>query len=219
LKVHLKALFETIINELPEECLQIKEHWDKFNLDELFALVICKDNDKIIRDLGISSILDKVLDEVPDEVIYVVKHLVTSNEYLNIDGIKKLMKVAHPYLKKKISTDSKNPIDLKKMTITIPNIKSKLKFPEETKEMYQNFKLHKEHDDKTIFLKKSEKLEEKYIFQIIPDGIIIGIPQLYELLLKVTYYDKTAMSDLLELFSPILRDIRGAQVLLDISRL
>jgi hypothetical protein len=215
LYVHLKALFETIINELPEECLQIKEYWDKLNLDELFALVICKDNHWIMLYLDISSILD----EVPNEGIGVLKDVVTKNDNLNIDGIAKLMKVAHPYLKKKISTDSKNHIDLENMTnptITIPNIKSKLKFTEETKEMYQNFKLHKGHDDKIISL---ERLKKLYKFKIHPDKIIIHIPQLYELLLKVTYYDEKAMLDLLELLKPIFTEITGAQKLLDISRL
>jgi hypothetical protein len=216
LNIHLKALFESIINELPTECHQIKTYWDEFNLDELFASVICKDNDQIMKHLDITSILDGL---APREVIGVLKDLVTNNKNINIDGIKMLIKVAHPYLKKKISTNLKNSINLQEMTITIRNIKFKQKVPEEVEYLYRKYKLGRWNDDQIIPYKRGYELYGNYGFQITPDGIIIGMPQLYELLLKVTYYDERAMSDLLRLLLPIFRDIRGAQEILNISRI
>jgi hypothetical protein len=216
LNIHLKALFETIINELPKECHQIKTYWDEFNLDELFASVICKDNDDIMKHLDITSILDGL---APREVIGVLKDLVTNNKNVNIDGIKMLIKVAHPYLKKKISTNLKNSIDLNEMTITIRNIRLKQKIPKEVEYLYQKYNLGRWNDNQIIPYKRGVELFSNYGFGIAPYEIIIGMPQLYELLLKVTYYDERAMSDLLRLLLPIFRDIRGAQEILNISRI
>ena len=194
LNIHLKALFETIINELPKECRQIKTYWDEFHLDELFASAICRDNEEIMEHLDISSILDGF---APSEVIGVLKDLVTNNKNVNIDGIKKLIEVAHPYLKKKITRNVIDYLDFKEMTITIRNIKFRQKVPKEVEEMYQRFNLQRWNDDKIIPTKRLEELAEHYKFQVLPDRIIIGMPQLYELLLKVTYYDERAMSNLL----------------------
>ena len=216
LNIHLKALFETIINELPKECRQIKTYWDEFHLDELFASAICRDNEEIMEHLDISSILDGF---APSEVIGVLKDLVTNNKNVNIDGIKKLIEVAHPYLKKKITRNVIDYLDFKEMTITIRNIKFRQKVPKEVEEMYQRFNLQRWNDDKIIPTKRLEELAEHYKFQVLPDRIIIGMPQLYELMLKVTYYDEKAMSDLLRLFLPMFRDIRGAQELLNVSRI
>jgi hypothetical protein len=215
LNIHLKALFETIINELPKECCQIKKHWDEFHFDKLFASAICRDNEEIMEHLDISKILDGY---AHSEVIGVLKDLVTNNKNVNIDGIKKLIQVAHPYLKKKITPNVMNYLDFKEMTITIRNIKFRQKVPKEVEEMYQRFNLHRWNDDKIIPSKRLEELGEHYKFQVLPDRVIIGMPQLYELMLKVTYYDEKAMSDLLRLLLPMFRDIRGAQEILNVSR-
>jgi hypothetical protein len=214
LNIHLKALFETIINELPKECCQIKKHWDEFHFDKLFASAICRDNEEIMEHLDISKILDGY---AHSEVIGVLKDLVTNNKNVNIDGIKKLILVAYPYLRKKITRDAKNLLDFKEMTITIDNIKEQ-KVPEEVESLYKKYELGRWDDDKIISTKRLEELGEHYRFQVLPEKIIIGMPQLYELMLKVTYYDERAMSDLLRLLLPMFRNIRGAQEILNVSR-
>jgi hypothetical protein len=216
LKSHIKALFNSILEQLPKELADKLSYCvSKLKLDYLLLGVIFKKGQNIKEILK----TEKLLGFNNTEVLKTLEDIVIGNR--NIGNINSLIKASLPYIEGRYPESHGFVEDFKKgkMSIQINNIKFNNKAVKGLNEMYKKFDLKPWSESKIIMPKRRMQLNKRYGFELNKDGILIDIPELFETMIQIAHKDKNALFAFLKMTFPLFREIPGAMEILQISEL